>query len=1825
MKKIVAVFICLIVTVCFEAKGQSYAIVGSGTASNASAAYPAPYGNNNWGARHQFLVLASELTTAGITAGSSISSVGFDVTATNSCSPLTNYQVTVYTTSSSDPIASDWMSSGSVASSTTATLTITTTGYINTSLTTPFVWDGTSNLVIETCFNNGSSYANAATQWTTTLSGATFSRWYYSNASGVCSNTGTTSTSTSTRPNIILGVTWTCGLVLPITHTAGVVAPVTKTVSYGTVQTNLSGSTKCWITQNLGSDHQATSATDATEPSAGWYWQFNKIQGYKHDGINRTPSTTWITSINEISDWVSANDPCTSELGAGWRIPIGTEWTNANTNGAWTGYLNGYSSVLKIHAAGLLQNGSINYRGTNGYYCSSTQHYTGDAVNIVFTNSNSGMVHNSRAYGFPLRCIYDACSLPAMPGTITGTATQTPSTTGQTYSIAPVSGATTYAWSMPPTGWTITSGQGTTSITVTTGTIGQNGNISVTAGSVCGTSTAQYLPVAVVWSCGSALPITHTAGSVAPVSKTVNYGTVTTSLSGTSKCWITQNLGSDHQATSATDATEPSAGWYWQFNRIQGYKHDGSTRTPSTTWITSITENSDWVSANDPCTSELGAGWRIPTGIEWTNANTNGAWAGYVNGYSSMLKIHAAGLLQNGSINYRGTNGYYCSSTQHYTGDAVNIVFTNSNSGMVHNSRAFGFPLRCLKDSCLSPYTPCSITGSSLQCPSSTGQVYSITAVSGATTYTWTVPAGWVITSGQGTTAITVTTGTAGQNGNISVTAGNTCGYSTANYLAVTVTQNPSATISYAGTPFCTSVATPQPITLTGTAGGTYSSTAGLTINSATGAITPNTSTAGTYTVTYTIAASGGCAAVTATTSVTITTSPVITAQPTDQNTCENGSVSFTVGATGGGLLYQWQESQDGGMNWSDLSESGAYSDVTSATMTINPVVFSMSSYLYRVVIAGTCMPSATSTPATFISIDSIPTAPSGITGTAIQLAGLTGQVYSVSAVPNATVYTWTAPTGWNITAGQGTTSITVTTGSVGQNGNITVTAGNTCGTSSASILAVIVSNCEPGSVATSQTICTNSSPAVFTQTTAPIGGIGSYTFQWQTQPNCSGAWSDISGATATTYNAGNLTQDNCYRREVISGTCLAYSDVITVKVNISIGGTASSSQTICDGSEPADITLSGYSGTIQWQYSNDGTSGWTDISSATDDTLTSTEMGTITADRWYRAGVTNSPCGMVNSNPVKITVSPVTVGGTVDGGTTICTGNTSGVLTLAGQTGYVVKWQSSTDGGTSWFDIANTTTTYNSGTLTQNTQFRAVVQSGSCTIALSMPTTVNVTSNNSTILTSPVGTDNQSVCINNAITNISYFTYGATGATFSNLPAGVTGFWSAGLITISGTPAQSGIFNYVVTLTGGCGNVVQNGTITVIPIPAAPSGIAGLSTQCPSLTGQTYTITAVSGATTYNWTMPAGWFINSGQGTTTITVTTGSVGDNGNIRVTAGNTCGISAVSYLAVTVSPVSIVSVSISASANPVCFGDFFYFIATPVNGGPTPVYHWKVNGNIAGTNSATYININLANNDVVTCEMTSNATPCASGSPATSNSITMIVHSLPIVSISGLDSIYCLNHPPVIMIGHPLGGTFSGIGVVGNIFNPSVTGPGIWHIIYTPMDSNGCINSDTATVIVKTVDVSVTQNNNTLTANASGAAYQWVNCDNSFAIIAGETHQSFTASANGNYAIIVIQGSCSDTSSCIQITTVGITSIQKEEIYIYPNPVSDELIIEMKENKSNINFEVYNSLEQLVFKGNFIEKAVVQTTKLTPGVYLIKLVRGNTLEYRKVIKE
>ncbi|MDB5267567.1 MAG: hypothetical protein JWP58_607 [Hymenobacter sp.] len=136
------------------------------------------------------------------------------------------------------------------------------------------------------------------------------------------------------------------------------------------------------------------------------------------------------------------------------------------------------------------------------------------------------------------------------------------------------------------------------------------------------------------------------------------------------------------------------------------------------------------------------------------------------------------------------------------------------------------------------------------------------------------------------------------------VAAAGGCAAATAT-TTVTITAAPVATFSYATTSACAGSATLLPATLgTGASAGTFSSTTGLTLNATTGAVNPATSTAGTYTVTNTVAAAGGCAAATSTATVTINALPVT---PTFSYTYPTPStVLFTSSVAPAGTTYQW-------------------------------------------------------------------------------------------------------------------------------------------------------------------------------------------------------------------------------------------------------------------------------------------------------------------------------------------------------------------------------------------------------------------------------------------------------------------------------------------------------------------------------------------------------------------------------------------------------------------------------------------------------------------------------------------------------------------------------------------------------------------------------------------------------------------------------------------------------------------------------------------------------------------------------------------------------
>jgi hypothetical protein len=239
-----------------------------------------------------------------------------------------------------------------------------------------------------------------------------------------------------------------------------------------------------------------------------------------------------------------------------------------------------------------------------------------------------------------------------------------------------------------------------------------------------------------------------------------------------------------------------------------------------------------------------------------------------------------------------------------------------------------------------------------------TGDIIPASSTSGTYTVTYT------IASGSGCPAVTAT-------------------------ASITITALSAASISYAGSPYCVNAGTAN-VTRTGTAGGTYSSTAGLVINASTGDVNLATSTPGTYTVTYTISATGGCPVVTATTSIFITSQPAATISYAGNPYCQNaGTATVTRTGTAGGTYS----------SIAGLSINASTGDVNLATST--PGTYTVS---YTIAPSGGC---AGATATTFITVGSLSVAATAANASATSLCGPATVTLSITGGSLGAGATW--------------------------------------------------------------------------------------------------------------------------------------------------------------------------------------------------------------------------------------------------------------------------------------------------------------------------------------------------------------------------------------------------------------------------------------------------------------------------------------------------------------------------------------------------------------------------------------------------------------------------------------------------------------------------------------------------------------------------------------------------------------------------------------------------------------------------------------------------
>lgn len=170
------------------------------------------------------------------------------------------------------------------------------------------------------------------------------------------------------------------------------------------------------------------------------------------------------------------------------------------------------------------------------------------------------------------------------------------------------------------------------------------------------------------------------------------------------------------------------------------------------------------------------------------------------------------------------------------------------------------------------------------------------------------------------------------------------------------------------------------------------------------------------------------------------------------------------------------------------------------------------------------------------------------------------------------------------------------------------------------------------------------------------------------------------------------------------------------------------------------------------------------------------------------------------------------------------------------------------------------------------------------------------------------------------------------------------------------------------------------------------------------------------------------------------------------------------------------------------------------------------------------------------------------------------------------------------------------------------------------------TGGCDSTIVTTLTVNTINVNVLNNAPTLTADLFADAYQWLDCDNNYAVIPGETMQSFTATALvGNYAVEITLNGCSDTSACYLIDQSALYELGQGLVLIYPNPTSG--MVQISWQKAFQFIEVTDARGRLLTKMNVTDKLsqTFDVSLYSSGVYFVHLIGEEGRTVFELIKQ
>ncbi|MDP4213436.1 MAG: Ig-like domain-containing protein [Bacteroidota bacterium] len=531
---------------------------------------------------------------------------------------------------------------------------------------------------------------------------------------------------------------------------------------------------------------------------------------------------------------------------------------------------------------------------------------------------------------------------------------------------------------------------------------------------------------------------------------------------------------------------------------------------------------------------------------------------------------------------------------------------------------------------------------------------------------------------------------------------------------------------------------------------------------------------------------------------------------------------------------------------------------------------------------------------------------------------------------------------------------------------------------------------------------------------------------------------------TSATYIATNLTQTTYFRSIATGNSCsTSPSSVTKITVGNSVAGTiAADNTTVCNGSA-ANLSLAGNVGDVlKWQSSTDNTN-WTDISNTT---ALYTTPALSTGTYYYRAQVQSTGCTLIaTSNPITITA---TVGSTSVGGTladaSVCPSPNSTTLTLTDYTGVIQKWQSSTNGGVTWSDIANTGATNTATNLAVTTSYRVNVKNGSCNAVNSSTGTV-------TVYPLPVVaaiTGTATVCAGST-TTLSDITTGGVWTSGSTSVATVDG---SGVVT--GVAAGTSVITYTVTNGGGCSTAVSQ-TVTVNAQPTV-AAITGTATLC------------AEGTTTLSNVSPGGVWTSDNTSVATVDasgIVTGISSGTSVITYTVTNGGGCSAAATQTVTVN--ALPSVAAITGTATLCSGTTTTLADATAGGvwssGTTSVATVDASGVVtpvsAGSSVITYTVTNGSGcSNAVTQTVTVNALPTVAAITGTATVCAGSTTTLTDATAGGVWSSSNSN-----------AATVDASGLVTGVADGNAD------ITYTVTNGNGCSSAVTQTVTVNALPV------------------------------------------------------------------------------------------------------------------------------------------------------